>query len=226
MALDALHGVEGDVAFLPDLEDRDDVGVVQPRGGLGLAAEPLQRLAVGRHVGGQDFQGHPTAEGDLLGLVDHAHAAAAELAHDPVIAELAQERDGGLLPEGVVAGVALDLLDLDQGREHLADLVGHLGQAVRVLLDARPLAAAIPIGELLGQLVEPAVARESGGLGIFGGLPTHRESSASRSLSRFRARKYRLAAASWLMPSTSAASARPSCSKCLKASTSRSIASR
>ena len=32
------------------------------------------------------------------------------------------------------AGVCLDLLDLDQGREHLADLVGHLRQPVDVLL--------------------------------------------------------------------------------------------
>ena len=39
--------------------------------------------------------------------------------------------------------VWLDLLDLDQGRERLADLVGHLRQAVDVLLQARPLAPAI-----------------------------------------------------------------------------------
>src|SRR5262249_41733019 len=62
--------------------------------------------------------------------------------------------------ERVVAGVSLDLFDFDQGREHLPDLLGHRRQAVDVLLDARPLAPAIPLDELLGQLVEPAeVAR-------------------------------------------------------------------
>ena len=49
--------------------------------------------------------------------------------------------------------------------------------------------------------------------------------AARTSLSRFRARKYRFAPASWLIPSTSAVSARLSCSKCRSASTSRSIGS-
>src|SRR5215471_12484616 len=48
---------------------------------------------------------------------------------------------------------------------------------------------------------------------------------ARTSLSRFRARKYRLAAASGLIPRTSAVSPRPSSSKCFKARTSRSIGS-
>ena len=48
LALDQLHGVEGDVTIPTDLEDRHDVGVVQPRRRLRLAAEPLQGLAVAR----------------------------------------------------------------------------------------------------------------------------------------------------------------------------------
>jgi hypothetical protein len=54
------------------------------------------------------------------------------------------------------------LLDLDQGREHLADLGGHLRQALDVLLEARPLAAAIPLGELIGPLVEPGISPGTG----------------------------------------------------------------
>ena len=46
LPLDELHRVVLDVALLADLEDRHDVGVVQPRRGAGLAAEPLQRRAV------------------------------------------------------------------------------------------------------------------------------------------------------------------------------------
>ena len=43
---DELHRVVADVPFLAHLEDGDDVGVVQPGRGAGLAAEPLQRLVV------------------------------------------------------------------------------------------------------------------------------------------------------------------------------------
>jgi hypothetical protein len=53
--------------------------------------------------------------------------------------------------------VLLDALDLDQRREQFADLVGQVGAAVDVLLQAGPLAAPEPRGELLGQLVEPPV---------------------------------------------------------------------
>src|SRR5262249_36108288 len=67
--------------------------------------------------------------------------------------------DGERRPD---AGVPLDLLDLDQGRELLADLVGHLRQAVDVLLEAWPLAPAIPLGELRGQLVEAAIVAGTG----------------------------------------------------------------
>ena len=129
---------------------------------LRLAAEPLQGLAVADHVAGQDLEGHAAAQRDLLGLVDHPHPAPADLADDPVVADLSQSRDGGRRLGCLVAGVALDLLDLDQGREHLADLLGHLRQAVDVLLQARPLAAAIPLGELLGELIEPAVVARTG----------------------------------------------------------------
>ena len=51
LALDELHGVVGRLAVLADLEDRHDVGVVQPRRGLRLAAEPLQGLAVAARRG-------------------------------------------------------------------------------------------------------------------------------------------------------------------------------
>jgi hypothetical protein len=44
LALDELHGVEGDIPLVPDLEDRHDVRMVQPCSGLRLAAEPLQGL--------------------------------------------------------------------------------------------------------------------------------------------------------------------------------------
>ena len=44
-----------------------------------------------------------------------------------------------------------DLLDLDHGREQLADVVGQLGMAVDVLLERRPFAGPVPRGELVGE---------------------------------------------------------------------------
>jgi hypothetical protein len=108
----------------------------------------------------QDLEGHAPAQRDLLGLVDHAHAAPADLAQDPVVAHLAQRWQGDRgRGGGMLRLVLLGALDLDQGREELADLVGQLGAAVDVLLQAGPLPAPEPRGELLGQLVEPTVIR-------------------------------------------------------------------
>src|SRR5947209_4476952 len=49
---------------------------------------------------------------------------------------------------------ALDLFDLEHGREELADLVGQVGVAVDVLLQRRPFALPIPSRKLLRQLIE------------------------------------------------------------------------
>src|SRR5204863_488978 len=56
------------------------------------AAEAGPGLGVLGDLPGQDLQRHAAAEGDLLGLVDYAHAAPADLAEDPVVAHLAQRR--------------------------------------------------------------------------------------------------------------------------------------
>jgi hypothetical protein len=56
------------------------------------------------------------------------------------------DRPGGLL------AVLLHLLDLDHGREHLADVVGQVGVLVDVLQHGRAFATAIPGGELLPAL--------------------------------------------------------------------------
>jgi hypothetical protein len=50
-----------------------------------------------------------------------------------------------------------DLLDGDQGREELADLLGQLRVALGLFRQAGPLAAAVAGGELLGQPIEQVV---------------------------------------------------------------------
>jgi hypothetical protein len=84
--LDELHRVEDGVAVLADLVDRHDVGVVQPRR-LGLAPEPLQEPCVARGVQRQHLQRYAPAQRHLLDLIHDAHATAADLAHDAVVAQ-------------------------------------------------------------------------------------------------------------------------------------------
>ena len=86
-ALDVLHRVERHAPLGADGEDRHDVVVVQAGGGLGLELEPLELAGVERRGHGEDLQRHAAVQRPLLGLVHDPHAAPADLAEDPVIAE-------------------------------------------------------------------------------------------------------------------------------------------
>jgi hypothetical protein len=135
---------------LADAEDRHDVGVVQPAGGLGLAAEAVQpRLRRPQ----QHLQGDAPAERQLLGLVDDAHAAAADLAHQPVVAE--HRRDSWLAGRRR----AFEVFQEEGGGEDLADGVGPLRVAEGVLGDGRPFAAADAGDELVGQQLDRVAVR-------------------------------------------------------------------
>ena len=109
-ALDELHGVEADIPVLAHLVDRHDVGVVHSGRGAGLAAEPLLDHPVAGDLPRQDLQRHPAAQRDLLGLVHHAHAAPADLAEDPVVADSARRWIRG---PGIPVLVRGDAMTLD-----------------------------------------------------------------------------------------------------------------
>ncbi len=68
-----------------NLVDSADVGVIQCRGGLRFALETAQCLGILRYLVGKELQGNETVELDVLGLVDHSHAAAAEFLQDAVM---------------------------------------------------------------------------------------------------------------------------------------------
>ena len=70
--------------MLADVEHARDVAVLDPAGQLDLAAEPLDRL-LGQPAA-QHLERDPLVELGVERLVDAAHAAAAEPAHDPVAA--------------------------------------------------------------------------------------------------------------------------------------------
>ena len=97
------HGdVETAVLRFVDVVNGADVRVVEARRGAGLVDEPLPGLGIGRESGRQELQGDPSVEAEVLGLVDDAHAAPAELADDA-------ELPGDGLP-------GLDLSDRDPDR--------------------------------------------------------------------------------------------------------------
>jgi hypothetical protein len=68
--------------------DLHDVGVLESGNGLSLRAEAGQVGAAGVVAGQDHLQRHQAAQADLTGLVDDAHAAAAQLAQDLVAGNL------------------------------------------------------------------------------------------------------------------------------------------
>ena len=65
--------------------NRTNVGMVQSRGGTSFALESFQRLAVFRQFLRKEFEGDQAAQSGVFGLVDDAHAPAAELFEDAVV---------------------------------------------------------------------------------------------------------------------------------------------
>ena len=162
LALDELHGVEADVSILAHLVDRHDVGVVQSCGGAGLAAEPLLDHPVAGDLPRQDLERNAAAQRDLLGLVNDAHAAPADLAEDPVVADFAQGWIRGRRIPAIERLVALagtpsacSTLTIAGKSSRISSASS--GIAVGVFLERRAFAAAEAIRKFLGQLIEQVV---------------------------------------------------------------------
>jgi len=61
-ALDILHGDEIYAAFLRNVVNRDDVGVIQRRGRPGLLHEAAFAFRISNSLRRQDFDGHETVQ--------------------------------------------------------------------------------------------------------------------------------------------------------------------
>jgi len=83
LALDQRHGVVQQLASLAGGEERDDVGVLERRGQVDLAAEAVQAQA-GREVGREHLDHYLPAEAGLLRHEHAAHGAASQLAAEHV----------------------------------------------------------------------------------------------------------------------------------------------
>ncbi len=132
--------------------------MVQPGRRLRLPLEPAAMLRRGLRRPVQELQRHAAAQRDLLGLVDHPHPAPADLADDPVVADLARLRRGHR--PAVVLGLRRrpELVDQRHRGEHAADRLGQRGIPRRVLLDGGTLAPPPPRQELLGQRLDRVAA--------------------------------------------------------------------
>ncbi len=66
-------------------EEGDDPRVVERSHQLGFTLEALQSRRILGHVGREYFQGYPTLETGVLGLVDLTHPTRTELVQNPVM---------------------------------------------------------------------------------------------------------------------------------------------
>ena len=96
------------------------------------------------------------AEGLLNRLVHHPHAAQADLAEDAEVADLIRvsRPDRCDMVANRFVFRRLELLQIDQGREQVANLVSPVRQPVGVLGEGRPFAGPVAGDELFGHAVQ------------------------------------------------------------------------
>ena len=114
-AVDVLHDEVQQPVGVPDGIDRDDVGMAQGGGRAGLAPEPLHQGRAGTERRGNDLDGHPPVECNIVRGVDGGHAAATKLAEDLVLAQRSRAEEleffgvcgvhGGGHPVGFLSGI-------------------------------------------------------------------------------------------------------------------------
>ncbi len=136
-SLDELHDVVGQAIVFADAEDRHNVGVVQLGRRLGLALETPPLRVIDEYLARQHFEGDVASQRDLLGLIDDAHAAAADFAQNAKIAQLLRRRMSRRRRLACrIAGQRFigqgDVLHQRHGRKHFLDLGRQFGMTVDV----------------------------------------------------------------------------------------------
>ena len=127
------------------------------RAGLGVeSAEVVRAVAILRM---HHFERHVAAERLANGFVNHAHAAFAQVAEDPVVAQLlgdlvasGRQRPANDPSSSWRAGLNCSTSASAGNRSRMSSAM--FGVTLDVLGERRMLAAAKPIGELLGQQLE------------------------------------------------------------------------
>src|ERR1700724_1624752 len=95
--IEKLHHDEGLAFTLADFVDGTDVGMIQGRRGTSLPAETFERMRVSGNIFRQELQGDEATKLRVPGLVNHAHAATAELFNNAVVRDGLADHAAGML---------------------------------------------------------------------------------------------------------------------------------
>src|SRR5579862_129551 len=94
-AVEELHGDEAAAGLFADFVNGADIGMVEGGGGAGFTTETFQSLRILGQVVRKEFECHEAAQFSVFGLVNHAHATAAQLFGNAVVGDgLADEWRG------------------------------------------------------------------------------------------------------------------------------------
>ena len=94
-ALEIFHGDKRLGTVFADVVDGTNIGVIQRRSGFGFATETTEGLWIASDIVRKKFQRNETVQALVLRLVNHSHAAAAELFEDEVMRDsLSDQRRG------------------------------------------------------------------------------------------------------------------------------------
>src|SRR5690242_756132 len=84
-SVQVLHDDERLPILLRDLVDRADIGMIKSGSSTSFAAEAFERLWIARDVIWEKLERDEASEFDVLGFVNHAHAAAAQFFQNAVM---------------------------------------------------------------------------------------------------------------------------------------------
>src|SRR5579871_2072661 len=83
--IEQLHHQKWMALRLTDVENRANIGMIDRRSSACLSLKTAERLRVSSHFRRQKLESHEAVQADVLGLVNHAHSAAAQLLDDAVM---------------------------------------------------------------------------------------------------------------------------------------------
>jgi hypothetical protein len=90
-SVDVFHEQEEHAVGFAEIVHRNDIGMVQPGQGLGLALEPLGETRIRTFFRQEDLERHDPVQCGLPGLVDYAHAALTKHLDDFEVGEVARD---------------------------------------------------------------------------------------------------------------------------------------
>src|SRR5689334_11873056 len=85
LAVDESHDEVDEPVPLVDAVDRNDVGMAELRGGLGLFQEPRPNLTAERELGGEQLDRDGSFQSAILRLIDDSHPSSADLTVELIV---------------------------------------------------------------------------------------------------------------------------------------------